>query len=63
MSERQNRAFYGEDGRPPLCAVMANLYELTGSEACARELVKAADYVEWVCGPTAALTAMPAWVC
>jgi hypothetical protein len=63
MSERQQRAFYGDDGRPPLCAVVENLYALTGSEACAKELVEAADYVERVCGPTAALTAMPPWVC
>lgn len=61
MSEREQRFFYGEE-RVPLIAVLMNLYKLTGSEACASELVEAADYVERVCGPTAALTAMPEWV-
>ncbi len=60
--EKRNRAFYGDDGLPPLYAVMANLYRLTGSDACASELVEAADYVERVCGPMAALTHMPAWI-
>lgn len=63
MSEEQRSAFYGDPERPPLWAVLSNLYALTGSADCAVELVEAADYVEQICGPLAALTSMPAWVC
>jgi len=59
---QSNAAFYGEDGRPSLYEVIANLRALTGSESCASELVEAADYVERVCGPEAALTEMPPWI-
>lgn len=61
MSE-QNSAFYGESSRPSLYEVIANLRALTGSEACARELIDAADEVERVC-VGASLTPMPEWVC
>jgi len=64
VSEQAKRNFYGDnDERPPLYKVLANLYALTGSEPCAKELIEAADYVEQICGPNAALTAMSAWVC
>jgi hypothetical protein len=60
--EKRNRTFYGEDERPPLYAVLQNLYALTKDHDCARELVEASDYVEQVCDG-AALTPMPKWVC
>ena len=60
MSEREQRFFYGEE-RVPMIAVLMNLYQLTGSEECAKELVEAADEVERTCAG-AALTAMPGWV-
>ena len=55
-------AFYGEECRPSLYEVIAILSALTGSDACARELIMASDYVERVCGPGAALTEMPHWI-
>jgi hypothetical protein len=64
MRDPHNSAFYGEsdDDRPPLCVVMANLCALTGSEACAQELIEACDYVERVCGPEAMVMPMPDWI-
>ena len=62
MSEREQRAFFGEDGRPSLYEVIATLRALTGCDACANELVAAADEVERLCGPGAALTEMPHWI-
>jgi hypothetical protein len=62
MSEAQKRNFYGDDGRPSILAVIAMLRTLTGSEACAKELIDAADEVERTCAG-AALTPMPEWVC
>lgn len=61
--EKSAAAFYGDDGRPTVCAVLEFLRTLTGSDACAGELVEAADYTEWVCGPEAALMPMPPWAC
>lgn len=61
MSEEQNRAFFGE-GRPSLYELMANLRALTGSGACAKELIDAADEVERICAG-AAFSPMPEWVC
>jgi len=61
MSEREKRSFYGDDERPSLNAVMVNLCALTGSEACAKELIEACDYVEAVCGSTM-LMPMPDWI-
>lgn len=57
-----NRAFYGEDERLPFHAVLAKLCALTGSEACAKELIEACDYVEGVCGPEAMVMPMPDWI-
>jgi len=45
----------------PLVTLLMNLYKLTGSEECTRELVEAADEVERTCAG-AALTAMPGWM-
>ena len=60
---RENAAFYGEhDEGPTVSEILARLGGLTGSSECAVELVEAADYVEQVCGPQAAITQMPAWV-
>jgi hypothetical protein len=61
MNETQNRAFYGESGRPSLYEVIANLRAIVGGD-CARELMDAADEVERTCAG-AALTPMPEWVC
>jgi hypothetical protein len=61
MSETQKRAFYGDDGRPTVLDVLATLGALTGSQACAVELERAANEVEAAC-PGAALTPMPAWI-
>jgi len=61
VSERAQKFFYGDEERPPLITVLLNLYNLTGSEACAKELVEAADEVERICAG-AAMTAMPGWV-
>jgi hypothetical protein len=67
MNEARKSAFYGgdgddDDGRPTVFAVLTTLRTLTGSVACASELLAAADYVEALCGPEAALTQMPAWI-
>lgn len=62
MSLEQRRAFYGDDG-PTVADLIVTLRTLVGFEDCAEELVEAADYTERVCGPTAALTPMPAEVC
>jgi hypothetical protein len=61
VSERAQQFFYGDEARLPLITVLMNLYKLTGSEECAKELVEAADEVERACAG-AALTAMPGWV-
>lgn len=62
MSEAQKRNFYGDNGRPALCEVFETLRTLTGSDACASELIEAADYVEQLCGPEAMLMPMPEWI-
>jgi hypothetical protein len=62
MNAEQQRAFYGDDGRPHLYAVLNQLFALTGSEECAVELVRAANEVEEKTAG-AAITLMPAWVC
>jgi len=54
-------AFYGEDGRPSLFEVIANLRALTGCDRCASELVEAANEVEQRCAG-AALMEMPHWI-
>jgi hypothetical protein len=62
MSETEKRNFYGDNGRPAVCEILETLLTLTGSEACARELVEAADYTERTCGPDAMLMPMPEWI-
>ena len=62
MSEREQAAFYGDDGRPFLSEMLATLTGLTGSEPCAVELVAAANEVEEFT-KGAALTPMPEWIC
>jgi len=61
VSEREQKIFYGDQVRTPLVTLLMNLYKLTGSEECTKELVEAADEVERTCAG-AALTAMPEWV-
>jgi hypothetical protein len=61
VSDREQKIFYGDEGRVPLVTLLMNLYQLTGSEECAKELAEAADEVERSCAG-AALTAMPGWV-
>jgi hypothetical protein len=62
MSEIEKRNFYGDTERPCVASVMASLCALTGSEACAKELIEAADYVQRVCGPEAMVMPMPEWI-
>jgi len=61
VREREQKIFYADEGRVPLVTLLMNLYKLTGSEECTRELVEAADEVERTCAG-AALTAMPGWM-
>ena len=61
MSETEQKLFFGDEDRTPLITMLLNLYQLTGSEECAKELAEAADEVERICAG-AALTAMPGWV-
>lgn len=62
MSEQEKSAFYGYDDWPTVSEVMLQLFCVTGSEALAKELIEAADFVESLARPGMAFTAMPEWV-
>jgi hypothetical protein len=60
----KDSVFFGEektDLRPNMADVLATLSRLTGSTACAEELIEASDSVERGC-PEASLMPMPEWI-
>jgi hypothetical protein len=59
VSEQAKKVFYGE--RPPVYEVLMNLYQITGSESCAIELLEAADEVEQTCEGAAFPSSLPCW--
>jgi hypothetical protein len=63
MSERQNSAFYGEDGRPAILGVIASLRTLIGYDDWPNEIVDACAYILQVCKGPVNLMKMPPWVC